>query len=318
MDRTLMSAEANLAGLYPPKGGQIWDQNVQWQPIPVHTAPEIQDALLAMKKPCPKYNKLLKNLLKSEYFRNISHQNHDLYAYLSKYSGDNVYDLETLNYLYSTFYIETLFNYTIPDWAKKVFPDKLKYWSALSFTTSCYTPELARLKTGPLFNEIVNYFYNRSSSQPNSRRLYVFSGHDTTIANVLNTLGAFDVQNPPYASTIIFEQRYSGANSTFVNIYYKNSTNDLYKIVANACTFDCDLDSFANLLKPILISLEDYDSECRINWISYFQLTLAGNIILIGWIGCVLLMTVGILVRLKYKREVRENTYTQLPNEEYT
>lgn len=39
-DRTLMSAEANLAGLYPPEKQQMFNPNISWQPIPVHTVPE--------------------------------------------------------------------------------------------------------------------------------------------------------------------------------------------------------------------------------------------------------------------------------------
>uniref|UniRef100_A0A3B4BDH9 Lysosomal acid phosphatase n=1 Tax=Periophthalmus magnuspinnatus TaxID=409849 RepID=A0A3B4BDH9_9GOBI len=38
-DRTLMSAEANLAGLYPPNGSQVFNPDIKWQPIPVHTVP---------------------------------------------------------------------------------------------------------------------------------------------------------------------------------------------------------------------------------------------------------------------------------------
>jgi hypothetical protein len=46
VDRTLMSAASNLAGLYPPEGGQKWDKNIDWQPIPIHTVPEIMDEVI--------------------------------------------------------------------------------------------------------------------------------------------------------------------------------------------------------------------------------------------------------------------------------
>lgn len=42
-DRTLMSAEANLAGLFPPSGMQRFNPNISWQPIPVHTVPVAED-----------------------------------------------------------------------------------------------------------------------------------------------------------------------------------------------------------------------------------------------------------------------------------
>ncbi|KAF7247924.1 Lysosomal acid phosphatase [Varanus komodoensis] len=36
-DRTIMSAQVNLAGMYPPTGSQSWNSAIYWQPIPVHT-----------------------------------------------------------------------------------------------------------------------------------------------------------------------------------------------------------------------------------------------------------------------------------------
>ncbi|CDQ97085.1 unnamed protein product [Oncorhynchus mykiss] len=42
-DRTLMSAEANLAGLYPPNGSQVFNPTLEWQPIPVHTVPQFEE-----------------------------------------------------------------------------------------------------------------------------------------------------------------------------------------------------------------------------------------------------------------------------------
>jgi lysosomal acid phosphatase len=43
VDRKLMSAESNLAGMFPPVGDQVWNEDIHWQPIPVHTVPEKLD-----------------------------------------------------------------------------------------------------------------------------------------------------------------------------------------------------------------------------------------------------------------------------------
>ncbi|KAG5881015.1 hypothetical protein JTB14_016753 [Gonioctena quinquepunctata] len=185
VDRSLMSAESNLAGLYPPVSHQVWDDEIKWQPIPVHSEPQQEDVLLAAKKPCPKYDNLQDQLFKTDYFRNISHQNHDLFAYLTRYSGETVSSVETVEYLYNTLFVETLYNFTLPNWAVKVFPEKLKPWAALSFATQTFTPSLARLKVGPLFDHIINFFTNHTMKVMGIPKCLVFSGHDTTIANVL-------------------------------------------------------------------------------------------------------------------------------------
>ena len=42
-----MSAQANLAGLYPPTMSQKWNEDLRWQPIPVHTKPGDSDNVIA-------------------------------------------------------------------------------------------------------------------------------------------------------------------------------------------------------------------------------------------------------------------------------
>ena len=108
VDRTLMSAEANLAGLYPPTGDQVWDIK-KWMPIPVHTIPKVDDSLLSVKKFCDKYNYELERVLNSPEMKKINKEYAGLYKYLSEKAGKSINTLETVEFLYNTLYIEASF-----------------------------------------------------------------------------------------------------------------------------------------------------------------------------------------------------------------
>lgn len=129
-----------------------------------------------------------------------------MYVYLSNHTGSDVSSMQELEYLYNTLYIESLYGFKLPNWTKEVFPEKMRPWADFSFRINCYTPKLQRLKMGLLVNDIVTRLVTKSRRRlfPD-RKMWVYSAHDTTIANVLMTLGAFDSHCPPYASTIIME-----------------------------------------------------------------------------------------------------------------
>ena len=80
VDRTLMSAESNLAGLYPPKGDQIWKKDIPWQPIPVHTVHLEADNLLSSHSNCPRMTELVEDVLKSTEVKKINEVNLHCYS----------------------------------------------------------------------------------------------------------------------------------------------------------------------------------------------------------------------------------------------
>lgn len=107
-----MSAESNLAGLFPPQNQQLWNQEIPWQPIPIHTTPEILDFVLAGKKPCPRYNYAAKKYTESPEFQALLSKYKPLFQYLSQSSGLKVKSLDDAEYLYNTLWIEKLKNFT--------------------------------------------------------------------------------------------------------------------------------------------------------------------------------------------------------------
>lgn len=73
--------------------------------------------------------------------------------------------------------------------------------------------------TGPVLKEMVNHFkLKRKHSLSPDRKLFVYSGHDTTIANFLMTLGVFEAQIPPYTALVMVELYKNDANDYSVRV----------------------------------------------------------------------------------------------------
>lgn len=218
VDRTLMSAESHLAGLYPPVANEIWS-SINWIPIPVHSIPEDMDNVLAAKKYCPRYDYELRKVLNSPELKKIEKENKKLYAYLTEKTGKKISSLRSIEQLYDTLFIENLYNKTLPEWTMSVFPDKLKPLAAKSFTVSAYNKILQRLKSGLLLGEMIDHMEKKSKNAlVPDRKVWMYSAHDETIANMLMTLNVFDPHCPPYTAMILLELRINLKNQYFVTV----------------------------------------------------------------------------------------------------
>lgn len=295
VDRTLMSAESNLAGLYPPVGTDRWDPNIQWQPIPVHTVPESLDEVLAAKKSCPAFDYALKKYKQTDEFQAYNKSLEPLYQYVSAHAGRRVDSLTAAQNLYSCLHIEELNNFTLPEWTKQVYPEPLRSISARSFSTKTNTPMLARLKTGPLIQEMLQRFRNKAANtlKPN-RTVWVYSAHDTTVANVLNTLRLFDLHNPPFTACIMLELRQStSGDEPYVSVYYKNSTEEPEPMAIPTCGKRCPLNQMFAVYSAILP--DNWQRECQVSILSltYVEADMSSST---SVIGIVFLSMVGVLV----------------------
>lgn len=261
VDRSLMSAQANLAGMYPPISKDIWDPELHWQPIPVHTMPLKMDNVLAMAKPCPVYEIQMEKVKNSEPYRKMLIKYAELFKYLSNHTGADVYDFDEVEYIYNTLYIEELYNLTLPEWTKLVYPKKLLAPSQISFITPTYTPLMSRLKAGPLIKEITAEM-DKKCKEESSTKVLIYSGHDTTIANILNALDLYDGEIPNYTATILIELLQAN-NTNMVRVLYRNEINDYVPVVLNipSCGQLCPMDQFKIIYKH-LITVE-WEKECQ-------------------------------------------------------
>ncbi|EDV44076.2 uncharacterized protein Dana_GF16215, isoform A [Drosophila ananassae] len=263
VDRTLMSAQSNLAGLFEPVGDDVWNPEINWQPIPVHTIPEKDDAILAAKAPCPAYDYELDKLESSPEFKELTKHYQDLFAYLGEKSGRPVKTFTDAQYLNNTLFIENLYNLTLPGWTDKVFGhEELTYAANFAFSIGTYTRKLARLKAGPLLKDIFQRFDDKASGRLDpDRSMWVYSAHDTTVANVLNALKLFELHSPPYVACIMLELRVDNSNTPLVSVFYKNTTAEPQPLDIPGCGVSCPLKKLVKIYKDVLPM--DWERECK-------------------------------------------------------
>lgn len=141
VDRTLMSAAHNLAGMFPPQNNQIWSDSLLWQAIPIHTVSSDNDYVLGMsgecvklfllslsncssinwfstgKMTCPLYDKIYEEYEKSDEIQSMLKKHRPLIEYLELHTGTKIVNVRQIRAIYSPLLVEQLKNFT---WALNI------------------------------------------------------------------------------------------------------------------------------------------------------------------------------------------------------
>lgn len=111
-ERALMSAASVLAGLFPPTKSQLWNDNIAWQPIPIHTIPVSMDYILAAKKHCDRYEFLLKAHFNRPEYKAWRMKYKWLYEYIAEKSGLSTDEPLNVIYFHDALKIQQMKNKT--------------------------------------------------------------------------------------------------------------------------------------------------------------------------------------------------------------
>lgn len=287
-DRAIMSVLSNLAGLFPPTPEDpksLWNKDIAWQPIPVHTIPKKLDNFINFAAQCPRFAELKKEYIQSSPFAksiNEDPENKKLYEYVSKHTGLQITDFELISDLYDTLKIQKSYNLDLPAWTKEVFPEKMGKLAPLFFDQRVLVPtkEAKRVKAGPLLKFITrNMDVQRKSSHLTKKeiedhrkaKVYMLSGHDTTSSIFLGAIGVFETQFPAYASAAIVEmhkgsstQPDTNVEDHYVKVFFRNDTSvPPYEFEIPNCGHPCKLDTFKSLFADITVDGDEWESACK-------------------------------------------------------
>ncbi|XP_061318170.1 lysosomal acid phosphatase [Pezoporus occidentalis] len=314
-DRTLMSAEANLAGMYPPEGAQIFNPNISWQPIPVHTVAKSDERLLKFPlTPCPRYEQLQNETRHSAVYINKTKENWPFLQMVANETGIQDVSLEGVWSVYDTLFCEQVHKMDLPDWATPDVMTRLKQLKDFGFEFLFGIQdrvEKARLQGGVLLGHIrKNLTKAADVSAHQDLKLLVYSAHDTTLVALQMALDVYNKIQPPYASCHLFELYQEDDGNYSVEMFYRNeSGREPFPLTIPGCQHKCPLQRFLELTDPVIP--QDWERECQVATIVHDTELFVG----LAVCGSILLLLIILLLTVLFRIQSQHPGYRHVSNE---
>ncbi|MFZ4115275.1 MAG: histidine phosphatase family protein [Chthoniobacterales bacterium] len=253
IDRTLMSAECFLMGLYPPGSGPRIGASLfsraalpgRFQPIPIHTAPKDHDPLLL-----PKIEEAIKeNVLSSAEWRKKRELLKPYFASWSQATGFPIKSERDIGPLGDALFIHQLKHIPFPKNLSQKEAAKIIDQQKDALKKKFNTPAIGRAAGGPLLRDIAHYLTEaavannasvqrpQTSSKP-TLRYVLYSAHDSTILALMSAMHVPLDTPPHYASDVNISLFSRPDHSAYVRFLYNE--------------------------KPVLLPCSDTDGRCSL------------------------------------------------------
>nr|XP_023684625.1 lysophosphatidic acid phosphatase type 6-like [Paramormyrops kingsleyae] len=136
---------------------------------------------------------------------------------------------------------------------------------AVEMMSYIYQPSKAeglQLCVGPLLHILINNIDDKiqDTASENSRKLFLYSVHDTTLIPCLMVLGIFDMKWPPYAADITLELHQDRiTKEAFVKVSYLGKD----QLIPGCSDIYCPLKEFKEALSTYTLTFDHYSSLCK-------------------------------------------------------
>ncbi|XP_001606969.1 venom acid phosphatase Acph-1 [Nasonia vitripennis] len=247
--RTKMSLLLVLAGLYPPVDKQIWNKELNWQPVSSYAyVPDKMDPILGYLIHCPAYIEEYIRVQNSPEFQAKLSKYDGLMKNLSILTGASMKNSLDVYALYIDLGAELSSNLQLPAWAKDYWPEgPMLEESLLEYELQNYNRKLKKYNGGATISKIL-----ATVNSENPKKLNLYSAHENNVAGLLYALGVWDHTIPNFSSAILFEHHENSSQKFIKMIYYKGIPAVFDELTIPGCDTLCPLEDFHKIVADLI------------------------------------------------------------------
>lgn len=209
--RSKASLQLFLYGLFPLEEKYRFEPTIDWQPIPFYYVEKENDELFTSAHICPKFHQALARYVETSQYTKKVANDLALLKYIEEKSGRQMRSYFDIFYVLGTLESEHEWGLALPEWTKKLYPNKLEELLFNGFELMTANAELTKITAGTFLKRVIEDTLEKiSNKRPfKQRKLAIYSAHDITIAPALGALKMLTPDRMPlYGAHLMIELHY--------------------------------------------------------------------------------------------------------------
>ena len=241
-DRTIMSAQALLFGLYPLGTGPASPKSTQpalpsgFQPVPIHTVAASQDSALLIDISSKKIADMINRYVyASAEWKAKSAELEVLYPRWSQLTGVHVASMHDVLSLSDTVRAYVNHDVALPSGLSSEEAKKIMAAGDWIYASLLKPKEVGDVAGKAALQKIV-FYLQQAAEQKSKTRFVLISAHDVTTMGVMSALHAPLDTVPTYAADLNFSLYESGSGNYYVKVTYNDNPVNVPGCRGNVCS----------------------------------------------------------------------------------